>query len=324
MYREPQLDDVVTAHQRISYYIHQTPVLTCETLDRMTGAQIYFKCENFQKAGAFKFRGACNTVFSLSEEEAGRGVVTHSSGNHAGALSLAALNRGINAYIVMPSNAPRVKVEAVKNYGGNITFCQPTLESREETAEAVILETGATLVHPYNDYRIITGQGTAALELMRLVKDLDMILAPVGGGGLLSGTAITARSLKPDIQVIGCEPEEADDAYRSLKAGHIIPSDNPDTIADGLRTSLSEKTFGIIRIWVDFIVRVSETAILEAMRLIWERMKIVVEPSAAVPLAALISHVLPAEGKKVGVILSGGNVDLDILVRLAEGKRRND
>lgn len=309
MDQRPTINNIQQAHLRIRPYIHRTPVLTCHALDEMVGARMFFKCENFQKVGAFKFRGACNAIFSLPSEEASRGVVTHSSGNHAAALALAARKRGISARIVMPSNAPPVKIDAVKNYGGMITFCEPTLASREGTAAQVIEETGATMIHPYNDYRIIAGQGTAALELIEEVNDLDYILAPVGGGGLMSGTAIAAKSLNPGIKVIGCEPKNADDAYRSVQAGKIIPSENPDTIADGLKTSLGEKTFPIIQEFVDVIVLVTEQQIITAMRHIFERMKIIIEPSSAVPFGALISNKLNVSGKKVGIIISGGNVD---------------
>ena len=309
MDQRPTINNIQQAHLRIRPYIHRTPVLTCNALDEMVGARLFFKCENFQKVGAFKFRGACNAIFSLPSEEASRGVVTHSSGNHAAALALAARKRGISARIVMPSNAPPVKIDAVKNYGGIITFCEPTLASREGTAAQVIEETGATMIHPYNDYRIIAGQGTAALELIEDVNDLDYILAPVGGGGLMSGTAIAAKSLNPGIKVIGCEPKNADDAYRSVQAGKIIPSENPDTIADGLKTSLGEKTFPIIQEFVDVIVLVTEQQIITAMRHIFERMKIIIEPSSAVPFGALISNKLNVSGKKVGIIISGGNVD---------------
>ena len=309
MDQRPTINNIQQAHLRIRPYIHRTPVLTCHALDEMVGARMFFKCENFQKVGAFKFRGACNAIFSLPSEEASRGVVTHSSGNHAAALALAARKRGISARIVMPSNAPPVKIDAVKNYGGMITFCEPTLASREGTAAQVIEETGATMIHPYNDYRIIAGQGTAALELIEEVNDLDYVLAPVGGGGLMSGTAIAAKSLNPGIKVIGCEPKNADDAYRSVQAGKIIPSENPDTIADGLKTSLGEKTFPIIQEFVDVIVLVTEQQIITAMRHIFERMKIIVEPSSAVPFGALISNKLNVSGKKVGIIISGGNVD---------------
>jgi threonine dehydratase len=308
--KQPRLQDIRSAHQRIRSYIHKTPVLTCTALDQMVGAKLFFKCENFQKTGAFKFRGACNAVFSLSNQEASRGVVTHSSGNHAGALALAARKRGITARIVMPCNATRVKVDAVKNYGGIITFCESTLTSRESTAEQIIRETGAMLIHPSNDYKIIAGQGTSALELMEEIGNLDFLLAPVGGGGLLSGIAIAAKGLNPKIKVVGCEPKNADDAYRSIKAGRIIPSENPHTIADGLRTSLGDKTFPIIRDLVDEIVLATEEEIINAMRYIFERMKIIAEPSAAVPLAVLLSHKLNVADKNVGIIISGGNIDL--------------
>jgi len=302
--------DVRRAYVRIRDLIHKTPVLTSKTLDMMTGYELYFKCENFQKAGAFKFRGATNAVFSLSEEEAQNGVVTHSSGNHAGALSLAASLRQIPAYIIMPKNAPAVKKAAVESYGGKIPECEPTLAPREATAAAILEQTGATMIHPYNDERIIAGQGTATLELLETVGDLDAILTPVGGGGLLSGTAIVAKSLLPGIQVFGCEPQNADDAYRSFHTGKIIPVTNPNTIADGLRTSLGSKTFPIIRQLVDEIFLVTEEEIVRAMRLIWERMKIIIEPSSVVPLAALLRSRPELQGKRLGIILSGGNVDL--------------
>jgi threonine dehydratase len=308
--KRPDLQDIQKVHQLILSHIHKTPVLTCTALDRMVGAKLFFKCENFQKVGAFKIRGACSAVFSLSDEEAGRGVVTHSSGNHAAALALAARERGIPARIVMPSTAPPVKIAAVRGYGGEITFCQPSMASRETTAQRIVDETGAAFIHSYNDYRIIAGQGTAALELVEEIDDLDFVMAPLGGGGLLSGTSIAAKGLNPKIKVVGCEPKNADDAYRSLKAGRIIPSDYPDTIADGLRTSLGDKTFPIIRELVDDVLLATEEEIVTAMRHIFERMKIVVEPSAAVPLAALLANQLDVAGKKVGIILSGGNVDL--------------
>ncbi len=309
MLNQPTLSDIREAHQRIKPYIHKTPVLTNSALNELTGSQLFFKCENFQKVGAFKFRGASNTIFSLTDEEAQNGVVTHSSGNHAAALALAAKKRGITAYIVMPSTAPKVKIAAVKNYGGIITFCEPTLKSRESTAQKIIDETGALMIHPFNDYRIIAGQGTAALELMEDVPDLDIILAPVGGGGLLSGTAIAAKSLNPKIKVFAGEPKNADDAYRSKQAGHIIPSTDPNTIADGLKTSLGDKTFPIIRDFVDEIALATEAEIIDAMRLIFERMKIIVEPSSAVPAAVVFSKKVDVKNKKVGIIFSGGNVD---------------
>lgn len=304
-----QLQDVIEAHNRIRPYIHNTPVLTCSAIDQMVGAKLYFKCENFQKVGAFKFRGATNAIFSLSDEEASRGVVTHSSGNHAAALALAARNRGITARIVMPNNAPPVKVAAVKNYDGKITVCDSNPVVREETASRIVEETGATLIHPADDLPIIAGQGTAALEFLEAVEDLDFILVPVGGGGLLSGTAIVSRGLKSRVKVIGCEPKNADDAFRSLKAGKILPSLNPDTVADGLRTSLGNNTFPIIRDFVDEVVLATEEGIVAAMRTMFERMKIIVEPSSAVPLAVLLSGQLNVKGKNVGIIVSGGNVD---------------
>ena len=323
MNRRPDLQDVRAAHQLIDSHVNRTPVLTCTALDRMVGTRLFFKCENFQKVGAFKFRGACNAVFSLADEDASRGVVTHSSGNHAAALALAARKRGITARIVMPSSAPPVKIAAVKGYGGIITFCEPTLASRETTAAQVIKETGATFIHPSNDYRIIAGQATATLELTEEIENLDFILAPVGGGGLLSGTAIAAKSLNRKIKVIGCEPKNADDAYRSMKAGRIIPSENPNTIADGLRTSLGDKTFPIIRDLVDDILLATEEEIITAMRHIFERMKIVVEPSAAVPLAVLLSNQLNVADKNVGIIISGGNVDFSKLFgEILKGARR--
>lgn len=309
MEQRPELIDIQEAHQQITPYIHRTPVLTCSALNRMVDAELYFKCENFQKVGAFKIRGATNAIFSLKKNEAVNGVVTHSSGNHAAALALAARNRGITARIVMPSNAPNVKIEAVKNYGGIITFCEPNLTSRESTAAEIIAKTGAVMIHPFNDYRIIAGQGTAALELMHDIPDLDYVLAPVGGGGLLSGTAITVKSLNQKAKVIGCEPKNADDAFHSIRAGKIIPPENPNTIADGLKTSLGDKTFPIIQKFVDEIILASEEEIVIAMRHIFERMKTIVEPSSAVPFGALLTKKINMAGKKVGIIISGGNVD---------------
>jgi threonine dehydratase len=301
------------AAQRIKPYIHRTPVLTNESLNQIVGARVYLKCENLQKVGAFKFRGASNAVFSLSEQEAACGVCTHSSGNHAQALALAAKMRGIPAYIVMPENAPSVKRNAVAGYGGQITFCEPTLEARESTLERIRLETCANVVHPYNDERVITGQGTAALELLEDVPDLNVIITPVGGGGLLSGTAIAATEIKKGIRVIAGEPEMADDAFRSMRAGEIIPSNHPKTIADGLLTSLGTLTFPILQNRVEQIITVSEPGIIEAMKFIWERAKIVIEPSAAVAVGVLWERKIDLTGLKIGVILSGGNVDLDRL-----------
>jgi threonine dehydratase len=309
----PTLKNIQEAAERIRPYTHRTPVLTCESLDHVVGAKVFFKCENFQKVGAFKFRGACNAVFSLSDVEAARGVVAHSSGNHAQALALAARLREIPAYIVMPSNAPAVKKAGVMGYGGQITLCEPTLEARESTQEIVIAQTGATVIHPYNDERIIAGQGTAAMELLQEIPDLDVILAPVGGGGLLSGTAIAATEIAPKIRVIAGEPEGADDAFLSLATGTLVASVHPNTIADGLLTSLGTLTFPIIQKRVEQIVTVSEPGIITAMKYIWERMKIVIEPSSAVPVGVLWERKIDLTGLRVGVILSGGNVDLDAL-----------
>ncbi len=309
----PDIDRIREAAERIKPYAHHTPVLTCESINRMVGASVFFKCENFQKVGAFKFRGACNAVFSLTDEEAGRGVATHSSGNHAAALSLAAIKRGVKAVIVMPRTSLEIKKAAVKGYGGEIIYCEPTLESREVTLERVIEETGTTFIHPYNDYRIIAGQGTAALELLEEVADLDMIMAPVGGGGLMSGTALASHGISTGIKLIGVEQEGADDAYRSLIAGRIVPSVNPQTIADGLLTSLGDLTFPIIKRHVEQIVTVSDDAIIRAMRLVWERMKIIIEPSASVTIGALLERKFDFSQRRVGIIISGGNVDLDSL-----------
>jgi threonine dehydratase len=307
------LDDIQNAARRIRPYIHRTPVLISESLNATVGAQVFLKCENMQKVGAFKFRGACNAVFSLTDETAVHGVCTHSSGNHAQALALAARMRGIPAHIVMPNNAPVVKKNAVAGYGGEITFCEPTLEARESTLERIRLDTGANVVHPYNDERVIVGQGTAALELMENVPDLDVIIVPVGGGGLLSGTSIAAREVKNGIRVIAGEPEMADDAYRSLQSGAILPSIKPTTIADGLLTSLGTLTFPIIQQRVERIVTVSERGIIDAMKFVWERVKIIIEPSAAVAVAVLWEKKIDLRGLNVGVILSGGNVNLEKL-----------
>ncbi len=309
----PDLAAIEAAHRRISPHIHHTPVLTSAFLNSLTGAKIFLKCENFQKVGAFKSRGACNAVFSLNEEELSRGVCTHSSGNHAQALARAAKLRGAKAYIVMPDTAPAVKVEAVRGYGGIITFCKPTLVAREETLRQVMDKTGAVEIHPYNDYRIIAGQATAAMELIQNVPDLDIIMAPVGGGGLLSGTALATLYLSPSTRVIAGEPKGADDAYRSLRSGQIVPSVNPQTIADGLLTSLGSLTFPIIRDHVEQILTVSEESIVTAMRMVWERMKILIEPSSAVPLGAILENPGSFRGKRTGIILSGGNVNLDHL-----------
>ncbi len=307
------LEMVREAHARIRPYVNHTPVLTSETLDARSGASLFFKCENFQNVGAFKARGATNAVLALSDDEAARGVVTHSSGNHAAALARAAGIRGVPAHIVMPSNAPRVKIEAVRRYGGQVTLCEPTLEAREAAAAGIVAETGAAFVHPYDDPRVMAGQGTAALELLGEVPDLDVILCPVGGGGLLSGVATVARALSPAIRVVGIEPAEADDAARSFRAGRVIPLGPTTTIADGLRTSLSERTFAHIRRLVDDIRTVGEDAIVHAMRTQWEVLKIVVEPSGAVSYAPFVDDPRWLAGSRVGLIVSGGNIDLDAL-----------
>jgi threonine dehydratase len=304
---------IEAARERIAGKVHVTPVLTSAALDALAGARLYFKCENLQTCGAFKARGATNAVFALAENEARRGVATHSSGNHAAALAHAARLRGVPAHVVMPSNASAAKSAAVSRYGAEITWCAPTLAARESTLREVIAATGATLVHPYNDLAVMAGQGTAAVELLEEVPDLDLLLCPVGGGGLLSGTAVAAKTLHAKIRVVGVEPAGADDAARSFRAGHIIPSTDPHTIADGLRSSLGERPFAEIRRRVDDIVTVSDEAIVAAMRRLWEVLKIVVEPSGAVPYAALLGGAAPLRGTRIGIILSGGNVDLDRL-----------
>jgi threonine dehydratase len=306
----PDHETIRAAHRRIAPYIHRTPVMTSTSLNLLAGTQLFFKCENLQKTGSFKIRGAANAIFSLSDAEAARGVVTHSSGNHADAVALAARLRGTRAWIVMPSNAPLAKRRAVEAYGGEITYCEPTLPAREAAAAEILHQTGAVLIHPFDDDRIIAGQATAAVELLEEVPDLDFLLAPVSGGGLLSGTAIAAKSLRPAICVIGCEPKNADDAYRSLSTGRLQASDHPNTIADGLRASLCPRTFAILRQRVDQITLMTEEEIVTAMRLVWERMKIIIEPSAAVAVAPVLGRQIAAEGKKVGIILSGGNLDL--------------
>lgn len=306
----PTFSDIEKAHERIRPYIHRTPVLSSQSINQMVGAELFFKCENLQKVGAFKFRGACNSVFSLSDDEAKNGVCTHSSGNHAAALALAARMRGIPAYIVMPENAPEIKKIAVAGYGAQITFCTPTLEARESTLKKVAEQTGATEIHPYNYFHVICGQGTAAKELIEEIGTLDVVMAPVGGGGLLSGTALSTKALLPNALVIAAEPAGADDAFRSYYSKTLHPSVSPKTIADGLLTSLGSLTFPIILNEVDQIATVSEESIVAAMRMIWERMKIIIEPSSAVPLAAILENKVDVKGKKVGIILSGGNVDL--------------
>lgn len=309
----PDFSQIEAAHERIRSHAHRTPVLTSSYFNKKTGASLFFKCENFQKVGAFKFRGAFNAISKLSDSDGKKGIVTHSSGNHAQAVALASRMSGYSATIVMPENAPQVKVNAVRDYGAEIVFCKNTTEAREAAAQKVIKETGATFIHPYNHPDVIAGQGTAAKELLEDHPELDIIIAPVGGGGLISGSAIWAKHYNPGIKVIGAEPKWADDAYRSFKSGKIEPVLRTDTVADGLRTSLGELTFQAIQTNVDDIVTTSEDMIIQTMRDIWERMKIIIEPSCAVPLAAVIENKMVIDHLKVGIILTGGNVDLENL-----------
>ena len=307
----PNIFDIELVYKKIKPFINKTPVLTSTYLNELTEAKLYFKCENFQKVGAFKYRGATNAVLSLSKHDLAKGVATHSSGNHAAALALAAKKVGANAYIVMPNNAPQIKKNAVSDYGAIITYCEPTLEARETTLEKVIEKTGATFIHPYDNIDVIKGQGTSCLELIEEVNNLDIIIAPVGGGGLLSGTSIVAKANNKI--VIAAEPLNANDAFLSLQKNELIPSVKPNTIADGLLTSLSDLTFSIIKQNVDEIITVTEYQIIEAMRLVWERMKIVIEPSSATVLAIVLSNKKKFKNKKIGLIISGGNVDLEVL-----------
>lgn len=309
------LDDVRDAAKRIEGLAHRTPVITCATLDRLAGRSLFFKCENLQKVGAFKFRGACNAVRKLPSEAASRGVITHSSGNHAQALALAAKLRGIPATIVMPRNAPAVKRSAVEDYGGRVVLCEPTLTARESTVAAIQAETGATLIHPYNHPDVIAGQGTVALELLEQVADLDAIVAPIGGGGLVSGLTLTAKILRPSLVIFAAEPKGADDAARSKAAGTLIPQIGPQTIADGLLTSLGDLTWPVVRDLVERVLTVADDEIVHAMRLFWERAKLIIEPSAAVAVAAVLSDEFRGLSgpNRVGVVLSGGNVNLDRL-----------
>ena len=309
------IDDIRAAAGRIKGIGHRTPILTSQTLDKMAGLKLFFKCENFQKVGAFKLRGGWNAVSMLSDEEAAKGVCTHSSGNHAQAVAFSAMKRGIASYIVMPNNVPDVKLNAVKGYGANIILCEPTLEARETTLDEITKKTGAQVVHPFNNPNVIAGQGTAALEMIEDLGTLDAIIAPIGGGGLMSGTCIATRSLLPETKLFGAEPAGADDAYRSLKEGKIIPQTNPDTICDGLLTSLGEYTWNILKDHLEAIYTVTDDEVINAMRLIWERMKIIIEPSSATAVAvALKSEFKALEGlEKVGIILTGGNVELSKL-----------
>ena len=309
----PTYDDVVAAHERIRPYIHRTPVLTSTYFNELTGAELFFKCENFQKAGAFKVRGASNAVFGLSDEMAAKGVATHSSGNHALSLSYAAGRRGIPCHVVMPRTAPQAKKDAVRGYGGIITECEPSTSSREATFAEVEARTGAEFVHPYNDPRVIAGQGTCSRELHEQVEGLDAVIAPIGGGGMISGTCLTLSNIAPGVEIYAAEPEQADDAYRSFKAGHIIADDAPETVADGLKVPLKDLTWHFVSNHVTDILTASEDEIVDAMKLTWKRMKIVIEASCAVPLATILKNPEVFRGKRVGVIITGGNVDLDTL-----------
>jgi threonine dehydratase len=309
----PEFSDVVTAHERIKPYIHRTPVLTSTFMNQLTGAELFFKCENFQKAGAFKVRGASNAVFGLSDELAPKGVATHSSGNHALSLSYAAGRRGIPATVVMPRTAPQAKKDAVLGYGGTIVECEPSTTSREATFARVVAETGAEFVHPYNDPRVIAGQATCSRELNEQVENLDAVIAPIGGGGMISGTCLTMSNVAPDVKIYAAEPANADDAARSFRAGHIIADDAPETIADGLKVPLKELTWHFVSNYVTDVLTATEEEIIDAMKLTWQRMKIVMEPSCAVPLATILKNREIFAGKRVGVIITGGNVDLDKL-----------
>ncbi len=309
----PTLDDMLVARARIAPHIHRTPVLTSRFLNELTGAELFFKCENLQKAGAFKARGASNAVFGLSDEQAARGVATHSSGNHGTCLSYAAGRRGIPCTVVMPRTAPQAKKDAVRGYGGRVVECEPSTSSREAVFAEVVAATGAEFVHPYNDWRVIAGQATCSAELIEQVEGLDAVVAPIGGGGMISGTCLTLSNLAPGVKIYAAEPEQADDAYRSLKAGHIIADDAPETVADGLKVPLKELTWHFVKSHVTDILTASDPEIVEAMKLIWKRMKIVMEPSSAVPLATILKNPETFAGKRVGIIITGGNVDLDRL-----------
>lgn len=308
-----QYSDILAAAERIRPYVHHTPVMSSATLDALTGAHLFFKCENFQRGGAFKARGAHNAVFALTDAQAAQGIVTHSSGNHGAAVALAARNRGTRATVIMPRNVALPKKTAVLAYGARVLECEPTLTARQAATADLLAREGGVLVHPYDDYAVMAGQGTAMLELVEQVAGLDLVLTPVGGGGLLAGTAVVTRTMLPHARIVGVEPELADDAHRSFHGGSRVTIDSSPTIADGLRGSLGERTYPVVRDHVDDIVTVGEAAIIQAMRTVWERMKIIIEPSSAVPLAALLSGKLAAPGQRVGIILSGGNVDLERL-----------
>ena len=309
----PTFDDVVAAHQRIAPHVHRTPVLTSRMLNALSGADLFFKCENFQKGGAFKARGASNAVFGLTDEQAAKGVATHSSGNHGTCLSYAAGRRGIPCTVVMPRTAPQAKKDAVRGYGARVVECEPSTTSREAVFAKVVAETGAEFVHPYNDHRVIAGQGTCSKEMIEDLGEFDAVIAPIGGGGMVSGTCLTLSTLAPKVKIYAAEPEQADDAMRSFKAGHIIADDAPETVADGLKVPLKDLTWHFVKAYVTDILTASEEDIVDAMKLIWKRMKIVMEPSSAVPLATILKNPDIFAGKRVGVVITGGNVDLDKL-----------
>ncbi|MBU2960733.1 pyridoxal-phosphate dependent enzyme [Citreicella sp. C3M06] len=313
----PSYDDMLAAHERIRPHIRRTPVRTSDYLDELTGAQLFFKCENFQEPGAFKVRGAANAVFALGDAQAARGVATHSSGNHASCLSYAAMLRGIPCNVVMPRTAPQAKKDTVRRYGGRITECEPSTSSREETFALIQAETGSDFVHPYNDPRVIAGQGTCSKEFIEQTDGLDMVVAPIGGGGMISGTCLTLATLAPETQVIAAEPEQADDAYRSFKAGHIIADDAPKTIADGLLVPLKDLTWHFVSNHVSEIYTASDPEIIDAMKLVWKHLRVVMEPSSAVPLAIVLKNPEAFRQKRVGLVITGGNVDLDRLPWLA-------
>ena len=309
----PTYDDMLAAHERIRPHIRRTPIRTSDYLNQLAGAELFFKCENFQEPGAFKVRGASNAVFGLSDEQAARGVATHSSGNHGTCLSYAAGRRGIPCTVVMPRTAPQAKKDAVKGYGGRVVECEPSTSSREAVFAEVVAETGAEFVHPYNDWRVIAGQATCSAELIEQVEGLNAVVAPIGGGGMISGTCLTLSNLASGVKIYAAEPEQADDAYRSFKAGHIIADDAPETVADGLKVPLKELTWHFVKSHVTDILTASDPEIVDAMKLIWKRMKIVMEPSSAVPLATILKNPETFAGKRVGIIITGGNVDLDRL-----------
>tara|TARA_B100000579_G_scaffold69300_1_gene52314 strand:+ start:916 stop:1854 length:939 start_codon:yes stop_codon:yes gene_type:complete len=306
-------NDIESAHNRISNFIHNTPILTCENINLESNAKLFFKCDNFQKTGSFKIRGATNTILQLSKKQIKNGVITTSSGNHGAAVAAAAKKLGANVKVIMPNNTPKVKINNVQRYGGEIIFCEPNIKARENTLNEMVKESGSTIVHPYNDEKVIAGQGTAAKELLEKIADLDIIITPVSGGGLLAGTSLLAKSINPNIKVYGAEPKNADDTYRSIKNKKIVPNKTTETIADGLRAQVGTITFPIIQKNVDGIILVSEEMIIQSMRTIWQRMKIIIEPSCSIALAAILINNEQFHNKRIGIILTGGNVDLDSL-----------